>query len=245
MKLSPVEATDPSLLNCSKFRVWGGDGDGDDSSGGGDSGGGEQSGSGDGSANSGAGDGDSGTAGGEQTPDLQAQLDEERAARIQLQRERDEAAERAADAANASADEADRVASERDSYKQKYEKLKELMSTSYLDNAIRGQTKFDFHDTEAVRAFLDQSKIRLDLDTGQIDGLDEQLRKIAKDKPYLVKQPENAGGGDGFTPPPGPNTGTGSHPYGGSARQSVTDKQKLGQKYKIPGYGSMAAGRPV
>lgn len=175
--------------------------------------------------------------------DVQAQLDEERAARIQLQRERDEAAERAAESAREFADESDRVASERDSYKAKYEKLKDLMSTSYIDNAIRAQEKFAFHDTEAVRAFLDQSKIRLDLDTGKIDGLDEQLRKIAKDKPYLVKQPENQSGDGAFTPPPGPPGGTGSHPNGGSV-QTETDKRKLGSKYRIPGYGSLA-GRPL
>lgn len=171
--------------------------------------------------------------------DVQAQLDEERAARIQLQRERDEAAERMQEAAREYADESDRVVQERDSYKQKYEKLKDLMSTSYIDNAIMRQTKFDFHDTEAVRAFLDQSKIRLDLDTGKIDGLDEQLRKIAKERPYLVRQPESQSAPNNFTPPPGPSTG--SHPYGGTVSQKETDKRKLGSKYRIPGYGSMTA----
>lgn len=175
--------------------------------------------------------------------DVQAQLDEERAARIQLQREHDEAAERMAEAAREYADESDRVVQERDSYKQKYEKLKELMSTSYLDNAILRQTKFDFHDTEAVRAFLDQSKIRLDLDTGKIDGLEEQLRKIAKERPYLVKQPEDQSAATTFTPPPGPLTG--SHPIGGTVNQKETDKRKLGSKYRIPGYGSMTVGRSV
>lgn len=177
-----------------------------------------------------------------QTPvdvDVQAQLDEERAARIQLQRERDEAAERMVEAAREYADESDRVVQERDSYKQKYEKLKDLMSTSYIDNAIMRQTKFDFHDTEAVRAFLDQSKIRLDLDTGKIDGLEEQLRKIAKERPYLVKQLEEQSGTSNFVPPPGPATGTGSHPFGGTVSQKETDKRKLGSKYRIPGYGSM------
>ena len=171
--------------------------------------------------------------------DVQSQLDEERAARIQLQRERDEAAERMQDAAREYADESDRVVQERDSFKQKYEKLKDLMSTSYIDNAILRQSKFDFHDTEAVRAFLDQSKIRLDLDTGKIDGLDEQLRKIAKERPYLVRMPEDQSAATSFTPPPGPSTGTGNHPYGGTVSQKETDKRKLGSKYRIPGYGSM------
>lgn len=170
--------------------------------------------------------------------DVQAQLDEERAARIQLQRERDEAAEKMQDAAREYADESDRVVQERDSYKQKYEKLKDLMSTSYIDNAILRQSKFDFHDTEAVRAFLDQSKIRLDLDTGKIDGLDEQLRKIAKERPYLVRQPEEQSASTSFIPPPGPATGTGNRP-GGTVSQKETDKRKLGSKYRIPGYGSM------
>ena len=181
--------------------------------------------------------------GAEQSVDVQAQLDEERAARIQLQRERDEAAEKMQEAAREYADDSDRVVQERDSYKQKYEKLKELMSTSYLDNAIMRQEKFAFHDSEAVRAVLDQSKIRLDLDTGKIDGLEEQLRKIAKERPYLVKQPEDHSGPTTFVPPGGPITG--SHPYGGTVAQQETDKRKLGSKYRIPGYGSMAASRPI
>lgn len=182
-----------------------------------------------------------------ETPDLESQLDEERQARITLQRERDEAAETAQQAIREGQEEGDRVAAERDDFKKKYEKLKGLMETSYLTNAIsrqyvapdeegKGGKGFDFHDPEGVRTFINPKNIRLDLDTGKVEGLDQELKRIAREKPYLVKEAkadENGGGAGNFTPPPG---NSGSHPRNGSARVPETDSKKLGAKYKMPGF---------
>lgn len=176
-----------------------------------------------------------------ESPDLQAQLDSERSARIQLQQERDAEVEAREQAVREAGDDNERVVAERDDYKKKYEKLKGLMETSYLDHAISKNSKFDFHDPEAVRTFLDRKAIRLDLDTGSVEGLDEQLRKVAREKPYLVRKDE-AGSSDDFTPPPGT---TGNHPRGGSARQRETDRNKLGTKYKIPGFSGFASSKPM
>lgn len=239
MKKSPFEATD---LLASKFLVHGGDGK-------------------EGGAEGDPPEGNSTTTtvttdgeGGKQTtetketktPDLQAQLDTERAARIALQKERDDAAESAKQEALQQQDANKQVESERDDYKQKYEKLKGLMETSYLETAILKQYKepdaegkngkgFNFHDPADVRTFLNQSVIRLNMDTGEVEGLDLELKRIAKEKPYLLKptgENKNEGGG-GFTPPPG---NTGNHPRGTSQHQRETDRNKLAEKYKIPGF---------
>lgn len=237
MSQSPFEA---ALLLPSNFRVRCGSGEGE--------------GDGDGSTTKTTetetdGDGNTKTTETEDV-DLEGQLDQERSARIQLQRERDEANDAKEAAIRETQEEGDRVAAERDDYKKKYEKLKGLMETSYLTNAIvqqyqpagedgKGGKGFNFHDAEAVRTFLNPKQIRLDLDTGKVEGLDVELKRIAKEKPYLVKQPEEQqSGGSSFVPPPG---STGQHPRnGGANRERVTDKNKLGSKYKMPGFAGFS-----
>lgn len=129
----------------------------------------------------------------------------------------------------------------------RYDKLLKFVETSFLDSAIMkmsaarnkdGAVKYEWQDVEAVRAFLDMDAVKLDMDTGAIDGLDKQLADIAKKRPYLLVQPGqgdpnggNNNGGGNFQPPPGP--GTGNHPYGGTNRQRETDSNKLAKKFKF------------
>jgi hypothetical protein len=128
-----------------------------------------------------------------------------------------------------------RTEAERDDFKDKYEKLLKIVETSYLDTAIMKAKGLKFRDPEGVRAFLDHESISVDLDTGDIKGLDNELKRIAKDKPYLLVPTEGEGqqGGE-HKPPPGPPTG--NSPVGGSVRQRETDRGKIGVKYNIPGF---------
>jgi hypothetical protein len=127
-------------------------------------------------------------------------------------------------------DEAERTAAERDDFKAKYEQLLEFVETSVVETAIMKNSKYQWHDVEAVRAFLDKDQIKLDLDNKTVDGLDSQLADLAKKKPYLLKQPEPQQQQD-HRPPPGPSTGL--NPSGGSQRSRETDKGKLAKKFKF------------
>ena len=165
-------------------------------------------------------------------PSVEDQLAEERAARIQLQNERDAAAEEALAKVNEAKDEGERVVAERDAYKEKYEKLKDVVETSVLETAIMKQEKYQFSDPDVVQMLLDPKKLRLDLDTKKVEGLTDELKRIAKERPHLLKQPKEQQEEE-FTPPPGVS---GNQPRGGSAYTPVKDEKALGKKYKIPGY---------
>lgn len=167
--------------------------------------------------------------------DTEKKLDDEKKARIKLQRDIDKSNEE-------KNKDHESVEAERDSLKEKYDKLLKFVETGYLDTAIMKDKKYEWHDVEGVRAFLNHDNIRMDLDTGAVDGLDMELKRIAKERPYLLvpkaedEDPRNNGRGSGSGFTPRDQRGTGNHPYGGSTHQRETDSAKLGKKYKIPGY---------
>lgn len=230
---SPYETILPNALCLGKLHIRGGDGDAVPAKvevevksvdPGGSSGSGSEAASTD----------DAGSDSDKRIRDLEGKLDKEKQDKIQLKREADEAQSAIAANAKESLDGAKQVELERDDYKAKYEKMKEFVETGYLDTAILKDKKYEWHDVEAVRAFLDKGSIRLDMDTGGIEGLDMELKRIAKDKPYLLIPKET----DGSGAPPATGTPTsGSHPFGGTARQRETDRNKIGSKYKLPGFG--------
>lgn len=220
---SPVQKLHPFNM----FRVWGGEGDRDDpNAGGGDGGDGDEN---------------------ELTPE-QKKIQELEAERDDLKKKHGDEAKRAKDFEKKLTDkeregmeDAQRTEAERDDYKAKYEALAKLMETSYLDTAIAklsnakqkdGSPKYDWNDADAVRAFLDMDAIKLDIDTGEVDGLKEQLAAIAKDKPWMLVPVQSEGDGSGPYSPPDQRS-TGNHPNGGSARQRTTDDKKLASKYKF------------
>ena len=57
-----------------------------------------------------------------------------------------------------------------------------------------------FADTEDALRFIDQAKVTVD-ETGAVDGIDEQLDALAKNKPYLLAQTEQQSGRLGATNP--------------------------------------------
>lgn len=167
--------------------------------------------------------------------DLEAKYDAEKKQRIKLEREKDKALTEAIEGA-------ENVEAERDAYKEKYEKLLKYVESDAIDSAILKNSKYEWHDVEAVRAFIDRNNIRLDIDNGVIDGIDMELKRIAKEKPYMLVERQETKQED-FEPKD--KRGTGTHPFGGSTSQRETDRAKLGAKYKIPGFGPGSSARPM
>jgi hypothetical protein len=164
--------------------------------------------------------------------DIEAKYLAEKQQRIQLQKDLEKRDE---DLAKVNAT----VESERDDYKAKYEKMLAYVEKDGLENAINkmsakktkdGNPTYQWEDVEAVRVFIDPNKIRLDLDSGNVEGLDAELKRIAKEKPYLLSKPADN------TPPapplPAGTPNSGSHPSG-NTHQRETDREKLKQKYRI------------
>jgi hypothetical protein len=134
----------------------------------------------------------------------------------------------------------DKLVADHEDLQQNYEKLLKFVETSFIDNAITkmsaakqkdGSPKYEWHEATAVRTFVDARKdeIKLDMDTGEVDGLDAILADIAKSHPWMLVSKEERDGS--YVPPD--NNGTGNHPRGGSQRQRVTDDKALASKYKF------------
>lgn len=166
---------------------------------------------------------------------LEDQLDDERRARQKLERQiaRDKAAKEQL--------EADKDAvKDRDKYKAKLEARDKFLTENLLIMEINKQSKFKFIDVEdVIRAFKhDEVHIDLDADEPSVEGLDLALKRIARDKPHFLKKTKEEQDGDEQQPPSGSKAGN------GKAESAEAEAERLGKKFKIPGY-SMQAVRPV
>lgn len=125
------------------------------------------------------------------------------------------------------------AAIERDELKSENAKLKGVIDTKLLEWAIDTNSKFKWVDSEDVVKAIDRDAINIDLDNGDIDGLDLELKRIAKKKPHWLQKDEEQ---EEQQAPPR----SGSHPFGGNIKQDEAEARRLGEKFKIPGFGSQA-----
>ena len=75
--------------------------------------------------------------------------------------------------------------------------MKELKLTTAIKLAVAGKV----HDEDIAAGLFDRSKLILS-DDGKVTGLEEQLKSIQKEKAFLFKDTQPAGGGTGKPKPP-------------------------------------------
>lgn len=106
--------------------------------------------------------------------------------------------------------------------KDRNDKLTGTVSNNILKTAIVENEKFKWHDTSVVMGLLDREAMEIDIDDMSVDGLEEQLKKLAKEKPFLLKK-KAAGEGGGSS---------GFNPRGGNASdEKVASEKTLREKY--------------
>lgn len=172
----------------------------------------------------------------DKTPSLEDQLDDEKRKRLKAERELAKREKAVKDA------EADKDAvKDRDRYKSKLEARDKFLTENLLVMEINKQKKFDFIDIDdVIRAFKpDEVTIDLDADVPEVEGLDLALKRIAKAKPHFLKKTKEEEQEDDE-----PGVPSGSHPRGGKSTDAETESKRLGEKYRIPGYGTQMI-RPV
>ena len=64
--------------------------------------------------------------------------------------------------------------------------LKKALETTAITNAILNNRKFQFHDATDVLNNLKITELKVDTKTGQVEGIDLELARVAKEKPFLV-----------------------------------------------------------
>lgn len=87
---------------------------------------------------------------------------------------------------------------------EKNKTLTETMSNIVLRNAVAEHKKYSWYDVPMVLSLIDRAKVDIDLEESIVDNLDSELKRIAKEKPYLVSkasggssEDENGSGGAG------------------------------------------------
>lgn len=133
-----------------------------------------------------------------------------------------------AEADKDAAKERDEIATERD-------QLKTLLNGKFLEWSVQtfsdGKTKYDWVDLEDVTKAIDPEAIDIDMKTGKITGLDMELKRIAKRKPHWLKKDEQEQEDAGPTGQRGQGRGTG-------VKADAVETKRIGEKFKIPGFGS-------
>jgi hypothetical protein len=170
--------------------------------------------------------GDSGQDGGSSDLSLEDQLDAEKRKNTQLARQLTQA-KNEKQKADADKD----AAKERDDFKAENDKLKGLLEGKFLIWSIATDKKHEWQDPEDVVKFIKSDEINIDVDAETVEGLDLALKRIAKDKPYLLVPKQD----DQQQRPP-----SGSHPAGSRPGGTADETRRLGEKYKIPGFGTQA-----
>lgn len=164
---------------------------------------------------------------------LEEQLDAERRRNLQIQRDLDAEKEKSAKAET----DVD-VAKERDKEKTRADKLQGILDKNFLGWSIERNKKYEWADPADIPLYIKPDEIRIDLDKEEIEGLDLALKRIAKEKPHLLKPKEDDQDDDAG------HHSSGSHPRGGKTDQGETEDEAIRLKFKLPGFGAQAV-RPL
>lgn len=168
-----------------------------------------------------------------QIRDLSAEARKRRLANKATERERDqlkaqiEARDRKdkTDLENATSDNAKRD--------EKSAKMESTLRANLLETAILRETKYTWHDASDLHNALDMDQIDIDVEAGSVEGLADELKRVAKDKPYLLKSGKKDGDDDKEVKKNGPS---GQNPGGAGSRaaaEKASDREYLINKYRL------------
>lgn len=111
--------------------------------------------------------------------------------------------------------------------------LETRLQKTTIHNKFLASNKYTWHDPETAIALLDMDGVEIE-DDGKVKGLEDAIEKLAKSKPFLIKEDgkddkggknKNDGGKNGGRP-------SGSNPPANNSNGSRdTDREKLLKKY--------------
>lgn len=134
--------------------------------------------------------------------------------------------------ANAGKSETDQLKAELEKEKERNNSLTGAVTKNLLRNEILENDKYKWHSVEIVMKELDHDELDVDIDELKVDGLAEQLKKLAKEKPFLLKGKSSENNDDDQGGSGGPGS-TGHNPRNGGRRTGgeLTQREELLKKY--------------
>jgi hypothetical protein len=140
---------------------------------------------------------------------------------------------------NAGGSEKDVWEAEKAQWENKYNTLQESTSNILLETAIVREQKYQWYDVPVVMGLVDRKIVEIDLEDRVVDGLEAELKRIAKEKPYLLKKGPAGGGtrnenedGQGRTQTSG---STGSHPNNRASTNDAKAARRAQLEANYPG----------
>lgn len=136
---------------------------------------------------------------------------------------------------NKGKDENETVQNEMKALREQNDKLQAQLQRQAVRTAIVNNDSYKWHDVDDVYSKLDMEDIDIDPDTGDVDGLEQQLKTLAKKKPYLLRESKASGDNGDAGVRPG---STGQNPRVSGARSkgrqetAATQRENLLKKYK-------------
>lgn len=117
--------------------------------------------------------------------------------------------------------ELDKAKSDLKKLQEQNSKLEKQNKNGAIERAFLKDNKHKWHSADAALKLVDLSEVEYDADTGEVTGMKDAIKQLAKDHPYLVDKGEvedddagSAGSGKGGTPTGG-SIGGGSNKKGG------------------------------
>lgn len=113
----------------------------------------------------------------------------------------------------------------------------QVLQKNLLETAILKNDNWTWNDLDLVIASLSMDEITVDLDTGKVEGIEDELKRVAKEREFLVKASKKTKkeqqGGEGKPPatngPSGYNPGQGG--AGTNADKVAADRAALIRKH--------------
>lgn len=84
--------------------------------------------------------------------------------------------------------EADNLKKDHEKSTERVTHLEKLLTKNLLETAILKDPKRVWHDVTQTIAALPSDDVTVNLDSGEVEGLEEALADVAKEKPFLVKE---------------------------------------------------------
>lgn len=125
---------------------------------------------------------------------------------FQQEKEEREAADLELQRANATKEE--NLERDNQALKEENEQLRTVNERNLLELAILKNAKYQWHNADDVSKMIDRSGIKINVKSGEVEGIEDALKSLAKEKPYMLKKDEqNGDNGSSQGKPPGQASG--------------------------------------
>lgn len=115
--------------------------------------------------------------------------------------------------------------------------LMTVNETNLLELAVLKNKKFDWQDPAVAMKLIDRTNVKIDAKKGIVEGVDDALKELAKESPYLLRRKDgndDGNSGSGGKPLGTPGNASGGTPTGNKDASSKANKRaELEKRFNV------------